>query len=1172
MPCGAQSAPHSTPALFHIHIYSMCICAWYTTPMKKILSLCALLMVILIAYKSYTPHVSAQGTPTVYTAGPVTGWLWSTNVGWISLSCFNAGQGCTSGQPLPANHYGVFQQADGSWIGHAWSDTLGWLQFGVTPPNCDTSLTSPSCISKVIGNQLYGYAHFVNATTNPTPGFDGWVSFNANNDHDLVNTGVPVPSSTSYGFTFSAPIGMTGTMSVQTGSLAWEGDSVVGWLAPVGIIAPAPCSGSTCTALTLAASPNPVGPNYEVALTIGAPTPTNFGGGAPTAVSWQVGSGSVQTIWKDTTGTTIPLSGITCPSSANATTNINVDAITASITAQTNVTFTVTCNDINGNPITAQTIVTVNPLTLNATSTANLDSCPVSGTAVTSVPVSWQSNISDPSTTAQYCTVPYKTGTTAPAYTQPASFSSNITSTGTWQVKCKDGIGSTTTQQITITDAHPKPATGVCANTPPVPLAVAYSSAAGTFCPVGSSNAQTGYTPLPQSVGYTVSYSKNVSCTLMTNNNAAHTFVNSNVPLSPSNSTSSVTGSVTIPSTASGWAVLTCIDSAANTTATDHYVVSILGSGDSHCTSGSGPLPACSDGIDNDGDGLIDAADPGCYTNGLYDPNKTSEVDPSTYITLNPPVADFCPVGIVATNAPLLPGTVTYTAHGFTTGASCKLIKGSTTVATHTLPSSLTDSFSVASAGTYSVKCTQGLSTASAQYGALMLLSSDSLCASNDAPPVCSNGIDDDNDQLIDSQDPGCYTNGLYDPNKTSEVDPSTYITLNPPVADFCPVGIVATNAPLLPGTVTYTAHGFTTGASCKLIKGSTTVATHTLPSSLTDSFSVASAGTYSVKCTQGLSTASAQYGALMLLSSDSLCASNDAPPVCSNGIDDDNDQLIDSQDPGCHTDGDASNISTYDPNGTSELNLNGTTTSGTTTSSNPPTYSLSLINPTDAICPAGSPNPAAPLAPTTVHVSTSGYSIVPGKTSCTLTNNTTGTVVATHDLGTNPDFSVSAPGAYTVSCTDSTTGHSDSTSYHLAQLGASDPQCMLPQCMDGIDNDGDGLIDAADPGCHTDGNASNSASYDPLGASEANPQIYACDDGIDNDGDGLVDAQDPGCYTYGVYVPTKNSEYNNPGICPPWGANCPEICDGIDNNANGQIDENNVCHQDVTKPRIKEK
>lgn len=37
-----------------------------------------------------------------------------------------------------------------------------------------------------------------------------------------------------------------------------------------------------------------------------------------------------------------------------------------------------------------------------------------------------------------------------------------------------------------------------------------------------------------------------------------------------------------------------------------------------------------------------------------------------------------------------------------------------------------------------------------------------------------------------------------------------------------------------------------------------------------------------------------------------------------------------------------------------------------------------------------------------------------------------------------------------------------------------------LPQCSDGADNDGDGKIDTADPGCHTDGNAGNPASYDP--------------------------------------------------------------------------------------------
>ncbi len=34
------------------------------------------------------------------------------------------------------------------------------------------------------------------------------------------------------------------------------------------------------------------------------------------------------------------------------------------------------------------------------------------------------------------------------------------------------------------------------------------------------------------------------------------------------------------------------------------------------------------------------------------------------------------------------------------------------------------------------------------------------------------------------------------------------------------------------------------------------------------------------------------------------------------------------------------------------------------------------------------------------------------------------------------------------------------------------------PQCQDGEDNDGDGVIDANDPGCHSDGDATNTASY----------------------------------------------------------------------------------------------
>ncbi len=56
------------------------------------------------------------------------------------------------------------------------------------------------------------------------------------------------------------------------------------------------------------------------------------------------------------------------------------------------------------------------------------------------------------------------------------------------------------------------------------------------------------------------------------------------------------------------------------------------------------------------------------------------------------------------------------------------------------------------------------------------------------------------------------------------------------------------------------------------------------------------------------------------------------------------------------------------------------------------------------------------------------------------------------------------------------------------------------PECGDGIDNDGDGLVDIGDSGC-----------TGPLDVSERSAEIV-CDDGTDNDDDGLLDAADPEC------------------------------------------------------------
>jgi hypothetical protein len=65
----------------------------------------------------------------------------------------------------------------------------------------------------------------------------------------------------------------------------------------------------------------------------------------------------------------------------------------------------------------------------------------------------------------------------------------------------------------------------------------------------------------------------------------------------------------------------------------------------------------------------------------------------------------------------------------------------------------------------------------------------------------------------------------------------------------------------------------------------------------------------------------------------------------------------------------------------------------------------------------------------------------------------------------------------------------------------------QLPECNDGLDDDGDGHADVgSDPGCHT--------AYDVR-------EDPACNDLLDNDGDGLVDLADPQC----ADMPWRTSE-----------------------------------------------
>ncbi len=87
--------------------------------------------------------------------------------------------------------------------------------------------------------------------------------------------------------------------------------------------------------------------------------------------------------------------------------------------------------------------------------------------------------------------------------------------------------------------------------------------------------------------------------------------------------------------------------------------------------------------------------------------------------------------------------------------------------------------------------------------------------------------------------------------------------------------------------------------------------------------------------------------------------------------------------------------------------------------------------------------------------------------------------------------------------------------------------------CADGVDNDGDGVVDyGADLGCESETDDSEKGIATPGG------WLLVCDNEMDDDGDGLVDfPDDPGCFSPAGY--TEN----------------PRCSDGLDNDGDGAID-----------------
>lgn len=123
----------------------------------------------------------------------IRGWAWSENIGWVSFSCHDTPDACAT------NNYGAHALTtsdlsdssfnsgydEGALVGHAWSESLGWISFKrseVAPngstdfPNSDDPYPSKNYTAKVnTDGTVQGWARALSGIGETT--WDGWIKF-----------------------------------------------------------------------------------------------------------------------------------------------------------------------------------------------------------------------------------------------------------------------------------------------------------------------------------------------------------------------------------------------------------------------------------------------------------------------------------------------------------------------------------------------------------------------------------------------------------------------------------------------------------------------------------------------------------------------------------------------------------------------------------------------------------------------------------------------------------------------------------------------------------------------------------------------------------------------------------------------------------------------------------
>ncbi len=204
----------------------------------------------------------------------VSGWAWSSNIGWVNFNNNDSGAGGPAG-----GLYGVNIDNLGNISGYAWAPNLGWFSFNATDVSgCPGTNGNLECAPKmnlvtgVISGWARACAGVVGGTcvgVSRSDGWDGWVSLRG--------------ASPNYGITASL------VSPREWSGWAWGGE-VLGWLsfqgAQYSVVGPASSPAFLSFIVSVSANPNPGVVNQ----------PVNFsalvgGGVAPYTYSWSGTSG-----------------------------------------------------------------------------------------------------------------------------------------------------------------------------------------------------------------------------------------------------------------------------------------------------------------------------------------------------------------------------------------------------------------------------------------------------------------------------------------------------------------------------------------------------------------------------------------------------------------------------------------------------------------------------------------------------------------------------------------------------------------------------------------------------------------------------------------------------------------------------------------------------------------